>query len=190
MGKKSEIAWGEQLQRAKNDPAVQKWWDEEQVQLDLDLVQGEDDLGIQWDELSDESKRELIMKIGYGSKQANGILSVLAGRPSISWLEWNDDHSVKKELRKLGVTDPPGTILHKGRRFWKDLDQWEKMDVAGKYLTMKNDKILAAQKMELEKAKKKLETLKKLNNPEKSVVGLVAGLFGLGLAGLAKRKAK
>ena len=162
MGKKFEIEFGEQLQRAKDDPAVQKWWDEEQVQLDLDLVQGEGDSGIQWDELSVESKRELIMKIGYGSKQANGILSVLAGRPSISWLEWNDDHSVKKELRKLGVTDPPGTILHKGRRFWKDLELWEKMNVAGKYLNMQGDKELEAQKEELEKTKKKIEKLEKM----------------------------
>ena len=94
MGKKSEIAWGEQLQRAKNDPAVQKWWDEEQVQLDLDLVQGEDDLGIQWDELSDESKRELIMKIGYGSKQANALLS---GRGP--WRTWGIG-DVALELKK------------------------------------------------------------------------------------------
>ena len=162
MGKKSEIAWGEQLQRAKNDPAVQKWWDEEQVQLDLDLVQGEDDLGIQWDELSDDSKRELIMKIGYGSKQANGILRDLATRPSISWLEWNDAHSVKKELRKLGVTDPPGTIIHKGRRFWKDLELSEKMGVAGRYLNMLGDKELEVMEEQLEKDRKKLEKLEKM----------------------------
>ena len=69
MGKKFskefEMEFGKKMQKAKDDPAVQKWWDEEQVQLDLDLVQGEDDSGIQWDELSDDSKRELIMKMGY-----------------------------------------------------------------------------------------------------------------------------
>ena len=166
MGKKFskefEMEFGKKMQKAKDDPAVQKWWDEEQVQLDLDLVQGEDDSGIQWDELSDDSKRELIMKIGYGSKQASGILRDLATRPSISWSEWNDAHSVKKELRKLGVTDPPGTIIHKGRRFWKDLELWEKLNVAGKYLNMQGDKELEAQKEELEKTKKKIEKLEKM----------------------------
>ena len=115
FSKKFDIEFGERLQRAKDDPTVQKWWDGEQAPLDLGLMQGENDLGLKWDELSDDSKRELIMKIGYGSKQANGILRDLATRPSISWSEWNDAHTVKKELRKLGVTDPPGTIIHKGR---------------------------------------------------------------------------
>ena len=160
MGKKSEIAWGEQLQRAKNDPAVQKWWDEEQVQLDLDLVQGEDDLGIQWDELSDESKRELIMKIGYGSKQANALLS---GRgPWRTWVIGDVALELKKDLRKLGVRDPPGTILHKGRRLWKDLDNLEKMNVAGKYLVMKAEEENERMKEQLEKEEKKLEKLEKL----------------------------
>ena len=160
MGKKSEIDYGEQLQRAKNDPAVQKWWDEEQVQLDLDLVQGEDDLGIQWDELSDESKRELIMKIGYGSKQANALLS---GRgPWRTWGIGDVALELKKDLRKLGVRDPPGTILHKGRRLWKDLDNLEKMNVAGKYLVMKAEEENERMKEQLEKEEKKLEKLEKL----------------------------
>jgi hypothetical protein len=211
--KEFEISVGEELQRAKNDPAVQKWWDEEQVQLDLGLVQGEGDSGIQWDELSDDHKRELILKIQavspsgvsykkygrfhadayahrlwrtLGDKSVFGVVDEEQARKHEEGLE------LKKELRKLGCIDPPGTILHKGRRLWKDLDQWEKMDVAGKYLIMKGDKVLDAQKVELEKAKKKLEKLKKLENVEKSAVGLVAGLLGLGLglAGLAKRKAK
>ena len=160
MGKKSEIAWGEQLQRAKNDPAVQKWWDEEQVQLDLDLVQGEDDLGIQWDELSDESKRELIMKIGYGSKQANALLSERG--PWRTWGIGDIALELKKDLRKLGVRDPPGTILHKGRRLWKDLDQYGKLDVAGKYLLMEGGRKLIATKEELEKLEKETEKLEKL----------------------------
>ena len=160
MGKKWEIDYGEQLQRAKNDPAVQKWWDEEQVQLDLDLVQGEDDLGIQWDELSDESKRELIMKIGYGSKQANALLS---GRgPWRTWGIGDVALELKKDLRKLGVRDPPGTILHKGRRLWKDLDNLEKMNVAGKYLVMKAEEENERMKEQLEKEEKKLEKLEKL----------------------------
>jgi len=160
MGKKSEIDYGEQLQRAKNDPAVQKWWDEEQVQLDLDLVQGEDDLGIQWDELSDESKRELIMKIGYGSKQANALLS---GRgPWRTWGIGDVALKLKKDLRKLGVRDPSGTILHKGRRLWKDLDNLEKMNVAGKYLVMKAEEENERMKEQLEKEEKKLEKLEKL----------------------------
>ena len=187
MGKKFskefEMEFGKKMQKAKDDPAVQKWWDEEQVQLDLDLVQGEGDSGIQWDELSVESKRELIMKIGYGSKQANGILSVLAGRPSISWLEWNDDHSVKKELRKLGVTDPPGTILHKGRRFWKDLTLVDKMEVAAEYLNMKGEEETERLKEHLEKENKKSEKAEKYT-------GLVAGLLGLGLAALVKSRRK
>ena len=36
--KEFEISVGEELQRAKNDPAVQKWWDEEQVPQNLDSV--------------------------------------------------------------------------------------------------------------------------------------------------------
>ena len=92
-----------------------------------------------------------------GLLDQNGILRDLATRPSISWLEWNDAHSVKKELRKLGVTDPPGTIIHKGRRFWKDLELPEKMNVAGEYLNMQGDKELEAQKEELEKTKMIIE---------------------------------
>ena len=164
MGKKFskefEMEFGKKMQKAKDDPAVQKWWDEEQVQLDLDLVQGEDDLGIQWDELSDESKRELIMKIGYGSKQANALLS---GRgPWRTWGIGDVALELKKDLRKLGVRDPPGTILHKGRRLWKDLDQFGKLDVAGKYLLKKGDEELKAQQEELEKLEKETEKLEKL----------------------------
>ena len=160
MGKKSEIDYGEQLQRAKNDPAVQKWWDGEQVPLDLGLMQGENDLGLKWDELSDESKRELIMKIGYGSTQANALLS---GRgPWRTWGIGDVALKLKKDLRKLGVRDTPGTILHKGRRLWKDLDNLEKMNVAGKYLVMKAEEENERMKEQLEKEEKKLEKLEKL----------------------------
>ena len=164
MGKKYskefEMEFGKKMQKAKDDPAVQKWWDEEQVQLDLDLVQGEDDSGIQWDELSVESKRELIMKIGYGSKQANALLS---GRgPWRTWGIGDVALKLKKDLRKLGVRDTPGTILHKGRRLWKDLDNLEKMNVAGKYLVMKAEEENERMKEQLEKEEKKLEKLEKL----------------------------
>ena len=61
--KEFEISVGEELQRAKNDPAVQKWWDEEQVPQNLRKAAREADSGIQWDELSDDHRRELILKI-------------------------------------------------------------------------------------------------------------------------------
>ena len=173
FSKKFDIEFGERLQRAKDDPTVQKWWDGEQAPLDLGLMQGENDLGLKWDELSDDHKRELILKIQsvspsgvsykkYGRFQADTIISArklwrTLGEKSVFGVVDREDLELKKELRKLGVTDPSGTVLHEGRRLWKDLSNLEKMKVSGKYLNMKDEEKIKAQEEELEKLRKEKE---------------------------------
>ena len=65
MWDESKETFGEYMQR--HMPLAQEWWDKEQVQLDLTVVQGEDDSGLKWDELSDDHKSELILKIQAGA---------------------------------------------------------------------------------------------------------------------------
>ena len=159
-------------------PIAQKWWDDEQVQLDLEKVQGENDLGLKWDELSDDHKRELILKVEavspsgvsykkYGRFQADTFISEhklwkTLGETSVFGVVDKEGLELKKGLRKLGVTDPSGTVLHEGRQLWKDLSIPERIDVVGRYLDLKNKKERERMKKELEKAEKKLEKAKKL----------------------------
>ena len=159
----SKETWGQFMQRRM--PLAEKWWDDEQVKLDLTTVQGENDSDILWDKLDHDSKKELVMKIGHGSKQANAIL--LRYGPWNTWGEnqiWgydSDGIKLKKELRKLGVVDPSGTVLHEGRQLWKDLSIPERIKVFYKYQNLINDKVIKKQEEKLEKMKKENKELEK-----------------------------
>ena len=176
MWDESNETFGEYIQR--HMPLAQEWWDKEQVQLDLTVVQGEDDSGLKWDELSDDHKRELILKVQaispsgvsykkYGRIQADTFISErklwkTLGETSVFGVVDKEGLELKKGLRKLGVTDPSGTVLHEGRQLWKDLSIPERIDVVGRYLDLKNKKERERMKKELENAEKELEKAKKL----------------------------
>ena len=169
----SEETINEEVQR--NLPIAQKWWDEEQVQLDLEKVQGVDDLGLQWDELTGDHKRELILEIqvsnpsGVSYKKYGRIHAEefafrswsSLGRTSVFGVVDKKGLELKKELRKLGCIDPPGTVLHEGRRMWKDLSIPERLDVVGQYMKLKREEELEEQKKILEKLKKETDALEK-----------------------------
>jgi hypothetical protein len=148
----SKETWGQFMQRCM--PLAEKWWDEEQVQLDLTTVQEENDTGLKWDQLDHDGKRELLMKIGYGSKQANGIL--------LNAQQWKTCGSkLKNELRKLGVIDPPGTVLHEGRQLWKYLSIPERRDVFNKWFIFVTKNSIKKLEEDNVKEMKKLEKMKK-----------------------------
>ena len=182
FSKKFDIEFGERLQRAKDDPTVQKWWDGEQAPLDLGLMQGENDLGLKWDELSDDHKRELILKIQavspsgvsykkygrfhadayvhrlwetLGGKSVFGVVNEEQARKHEEGLE------LKKELRKLGCIDPPGTIIHEGKHLWKDLSIPERLRIVGQRMEVDDEKKIDLGKKEIEKQKKIIKDLEK-----------------------------
>ena len=173
MDDESEETINEKIHRYL--PIVQKWWDDEQVPLDSEKVQGENDLGLKWDELSGDHKSELILKIQavspsgvsykkYGRFHADAYAHRLwrtLGEKSVFGVVDKEGLELKKELRKLGCIDPPGTIIHEGKRLWKDLSIPERLRIVGQRMEVDDEKKIDLGKKEIEKQKKIIKDLEK-----------------------------